>query len=507
MKNPARIMIVEDERIVAFNLQQRLAHMGYEVPAVAASGQESLDLMESTQPDLVLMDIHIEGDMDGIEVAAQLQQHRSVPVIYLTAYSEDATLARARETKPYGYLIKPFSERELHATIQMALERHSVEKALSDSQDRLHHALDAASMGVVDLDDRTRLVTLSEQAGQLLGLDATKPAPLIDFLTSVEPADRALIAARLDEDTQTLRRFSQEFRLLTEGAQPRWVRLDGRRESGTGISGVVQDISERKQSEIHLHRLNEKLELLVLERTNELRESLKELEAFSYSVAHDLRSPIRAIVGFSGLLLEEQQDVLDPDALRLLGKISAAGTRMGHLIDALLSLSKLTRSVMQPVDTSVSDMAFDIVQQLMETEPGRGAQVSVAPDMRCLADPVLLRSVLDNLIRNAWKFCSHNEVTRIDIGRDSSVGDASADAPFYVHDNGCGFDMAMADHLFSPFHRLHHEEEFNGSGLGLSIVQRIVARHGGRVWARSSPGQGATFYFTIPSQGATDNPA
>ena len=129
MRNtPPRILIVEDESIVAFNLQQRLSQLGYDVPAVAVSGQESLALVHSTRPDLVLMDIHIEGDMDGIDVAARLKNDHPVPVIYLTAYSEDSTLERARQTTPYGYLIKPFSERELHATIQMALERHTVEE-------------------------------------------------------------------------------------------------------------------------------------------------------------------------------------------------------------------------------------------------------------------------------------------------------------------------------------------------------------------------------------------
>lgn len=169
MKNPPRILIVEDERIVAFNLQQRLSHMGYEVPGVAASGPESLDMIERLAPDLVLMDIHIEGDMDGIDVAVKLMDNPSVPVIYLTAYSEDSTLERARKTRPYGYLIKPFSERELHATIQMALERHNAEMALLRHERLLQQALDAAHMGVVEVDLRSRELTALGHSGSMLG--------------------------------------------------------------------------------------------------------------------------------------------------------------------------------------------------------------------------------------------------------------------------------------------------------------------------------------------------
>ena len=176
MTQPARILVVEDEAIVAFNLQLRLEQLGYHVPAVAASGQESLDLVDELRPDLVLMDIHIQGSMDGIEVASRLRQTHPVPVIYLTAYAEDATLERARQTRPYGYLLKPFSERELHATIQMAFERHKLELELVDKQQLLQQALDAASMGVIELDIATRDITSSTRTNELMRWP-DQPAP------------------------------------------------------------------------------------------------------------------------------------------------------------------------------------------------------------------------------------------------------------------------------------------------------------------------------------------
>lgn len=493
MKSPARIFIVEDETIVAFNLQQRLTQLGYDVPAVAASGRESLDLIGQTKPDLVLMDIHIEGDMDGIEVAARLKKDNPVPVIYLTAYSEDSTLERARKTSPYGYLIKPFSERELHATIQMALERHMVEEALTESKRLLQQALDAASMGVLELDTLTTAMTISATTANLLGRQEGQPLTLSDFLAGVDEKDRAHVEAKFREVLEPLKQFSEEFRLLGNARPTRWIKVDASPLSGERVSGVVQDISARKHAEVRLQRLNEGLEHMVNERTTELRESLKELETFSYSVAHDLRSPIRAISGLSSILLEEHRNALGDEGSKLITRIAAKSSQMGNLIDALLNLSKLSTVTPQLSEVNLSDMATEILSQQMETEPERLADVRIAAGLTAHGDPVLVRSVLDNLLRNAWKFCAKREVTRIDVGQEVQHGQQV----FYVRDNGCGFDMAYADQLFSPFRRLHSETEFKGTGIGLSIVQRIAARHGGRVWVQAEPDKGATFYFTL----------
>lgn len=490
MKTPAKILIVEDESIVAFNLQQRLAQMGYEVPAVAASGSETLNLAQTILPDLVLMDIHIDGQMDGIETASVLQQQRSVPVIYLTAYSEDATLDRARQTRPYGYLIKPFSERELHATIQMALERHSVEEALAHSQQLLQQALDAASMGALEIDTESRTIQSTGHTHELLGWPADKTFTLDDLLAAVEPADRPALSARLQRSLQELQAVSEEFRVRTGGQQWRWIKFDAGAWPDRRMTGVMQDISQRKLAEQKLQRLNEGLEELVKERTAALNQSVKELEAFSYSVAHDLRSPIRAMVGFSQALLQSPSL---PEAQAMAQRIAEAGQNMGQLIDALLNMSRLSQAPMQLTLVSLSQIAGDIVDQLMRLDPERPAQVRVAPGMEVMADLSLVHSVLDNLLRNAWKFSAHSPVTRIEVGSEQHQGETV----FFVRDNGCGFSMSLKEKIFGPFQRLHSEQEYAGSGIGLTIVQRIVMRHGGRVWAESRPGAGATFYFTL----------
>jgi signal transduction histidine kinase len=493
MKQPARILVVEDESIVAFNLQQRLSQLGYDVPAIAVSGEESFDLVEQTRPDLVLMDIHIQGDLDGIEVAARLQETHAIPVIYLTAYSEDSTLERARKTRPYGYLLKPFSERELHATIQMAFERHRLEIELVDSRRLLQQALDAASMGVLELDTASTAITTSPRTADLIGWSHDQPHTLTDLLSRVDEGERVAITTKLKESLSALKHFSEEFRVLAEGLPPRWIKLDAGHAPDHRMTGVVQDISERKQSEYRLKMLNEGLENLVTERTNELKQSLKELEAFSYSVAHDLRSPVRVIVGFAQELIREHPDALGEDGLDLINRIGSAGQRMSALIDALLHMARLSQVPMQLRVVDVSAIASEIAAQLMDLEPRRVAHVRVSPKLEAMADPTLVHSLLDNLMRNAWKFCARNEITHIDVGAKTMGGETV----FFVRDNGCGFDMASADRLFGPFQRLHREDEYAGTGIGLTIVQRIVMRHGGRVWAFAEPGLGAAFHFTL----------
>lgn len=492
MSPAARILVVEDESIVAFNLQQRLTHLGYDVPSIAVSGQECMEQVATTQPDLVLMDIHIQGDMDGIDVASRLQREHTVPVIYLTAYSEDSTLERARETQPYGYLLKPFSERELHASIQMALERHRLGTELEHQRRLLQQALDAASLGILEVDGQQALITTTPRSAELIGAPHGEPLTVAQLLERVHQNEREALAANLERSLKELQRFSQEFRLHAEGTAERWIKLDATGTAAQRVAGVVQDVSERKHSEQRLRMLKDGLEDLVTERTAELRQSVKELEAFSYSVAHDLRSPVRSVISISQEL-QSHPDRLEPDELAMLQGLTTSAQRMGELIDALLNMARMNQLPMQRRVVDLGLMAREIVHALAESEPGRRVELNVAPNLKTMADPALVRSLLDNLIGNAWKFSARRDITRIDVG----AREASGETVYFVRDNGCGFDMAAAERLFGPFQRLHRASDYAGTGIGLTIVQRIVMRHGGRIWAYSEPGLGAAFHFTL----------
>lgn len=224
-----------------------------------------------------------------------------------------------------------------------------------------------------------------------------------------------------------------------------------------------------------------------------LEEANAELESFSYSVAHDLRAPLRSISGFSSVLLEDWGDRLEPAARRDLDRIIAAAARMAELIDALLALARLSRTEPAREVVDLSQMARKVADQLLESDPGRAAEFLISEDLTAQGDPQLLRALLENLLGNAWKFSNKRDKARIEFGR--LPGE---DPPtYFVRDNGAGFNMEYAAQLYAPFRRLHTLQEFEGTGVGLATVQRIVRRHEGRVWAESVEGQGATFFFRL----------
>lgn len=289
---------------------------------------------------------------------------------------------------------------------------------------------------------------------------------------------------------------------------------------GTSI-GIGMDITERKQTEEALHAYRDRLEELVAERTRELEEtklalmnivedvSLKtgelaerttqleavnrELESFSYSVSHDLRAPLRHIDGFSHALQEECGSVLSEECRGFLGRIRTASGRMWQLIDAMLQLAHLSRKALSREKIDVSSLAAEIVAELRTADPERAVTVDIAEGLAAKGDGALLRALLENLISNAWKYTAKRREARIEIG---AMDDGGAKV-YFVRDNGAGFDPQYAKKLFVPFQRLHSDREFEGVGIGLATVKRIVNRHGGRVWADSRPEAGATFFFTL----------
>ena len=271
-----------------------------------------------------------------------------------------------------------------------------------------------------------------------------------------------------------------------------------------GIFAAARDISERKHAEAQLLQHRQRLEELVATRTSDLEQAIgrltaanQELETFAYSVSHDLRAPLRAIDGFSNILLKDYSDKFDEEGKRLLQVVRDGATRMGQLIEDILAFSRVSRQELAVSDTDMGSLVQDTLRELAPAMADRAIEMKVGPLPRVVGDPRMLQRVWTNLLDNAIKYTGRKPNTVIEVGARAEGGETV----FFVKDNGVGFNMQYVDKLFGVFQRLHGTEQFIGTGIGLAIVKRIVTRHGGRVWAEGKVGEGATFYFALPHAG------
>jgi len=378
-------------------------------------------------------------------------------------------------------------------------ERKKAEEALVKSQQRLATAQAIAHFGNWELNPKSGEGYWSEEMFHIHSRDPRRGPPSFEeFVAYIHPEDRAGLLEFHAQIMRSREPLSHDYRINRPDGSLRYLNTVAYSvwdEAGqlVHLAGTTLDITERKRVEAEIQRLNEELEQRVLERTAQLEAVNKEMEAFSYSVSHDLRAPLRAIDGFSQALLEDYADKLDEDGQDYLQRVRKATQRMGRLIDDMLGLSRITRSEMHWESVNLSAIVDAIAAELQQTEPQRSAEFVITPGVSVEGDPPLLRMALENLIGNAWKFTQKQPQARIEFGQIQEQDKLIC----FIRDNGVGFDMSYADKLFGPFQRLHTRHEFEGSGVGLATVQRVITRHGGRIWAESAPGQGATFYFIL----------
>lgn len=371
--------------------------------------------------------------------------------------------------------------------------------ALRDSEARFRVIFEQAGVGVAQIQFGTgKFLRVNQKYCDIVGYPAHELQQL-DLLSVTHSDDIKMDLAQLEQlKSGAIRDYALEQRYRRKDGRVVWVHLTV--SPMWHLAGplnyyiaVVQDITARKQAEAEIQQLNAVLEERVTERTAQLMAVNQEVEAFSYSVSHDLRAPLRCIDGFCQVLAEDYGKVLDADGNDHLRRVRRAAQRMGVMIDDLLQLSLITRAEKVNKSIDLSTLATEVIDDLCEQAGARNLKFSVQPGLEVFGDPSLLRILLENLLGNAVKYSSKSPHPHIEFG---CLVEATRTV-YYVRDNGAGFDMTYANRLFGPFQRLHRAEDYPGTGIGLATVKRIVNRHGGEVWAEGHLGQGAVFYFTL----------
>lgn len=532
MKEPIEILALARPAIDAAAIESCAREAGYALVSVARSmdeAQASLAARAAGAPRLVLL---VEQDLMNQPATAEAVRALGVPVACFTAGEPGPDAAPAGSEQVTCGL----APRELALAVALAAarwerdraerERQDLAEALFQSQKRYEALFQQVPVFIIELDVTEVEAYIRELRDQgitaLRAHFAEEPTRALAAMSEtalVRVNDAALRVfgvrdlAELQQNQarvhtpHSLRAAGEILAAYAEGAcsweyeteyatlsgEPVWAlcravfptsRMMPRHVFLCGV-----DVTERKHSEEEIRALNRALS----RRATELEAINAELESFSYSVSHDLRAPLRAIDGFSKLLIDRYADQMDERGGVYLARVREASHRMARLIDDLLQLSRMTRSEMHVQLCDLSVMAREIVGELQQTSPERRVEVVIQPGLVVEADPTLLRAALENLLGNAWKFTSKKADARIEVGA-TIRGDRPA---YFVRDNGAGFDMAYAQKLFGAFQRLHGAHEFEGTGIGLATVQRIVRRHGGEVWGEGAVNQGATFTFTL----------
>ncbi len=484
MQEKINVLVVEDEMIVSLELQDRLKSLGYNVCGDASSGEDALLRIEKFRPDVVLMDIMLKGPIDGVMAAEKIKLKYTIPVIFLTAYSDNATLERAKITEPYGYLLKPFDERMLSTTIEMALLRHKLEIKLKSSESWLTTILKSIGDAVIATDANGVIKFMNPIAEKLTGWSEEEALnhTLNQVYRLVIPGQNGdkVKDSNLQKDGNIQYRIllSKNNRQIFIEETYSFIKTDQKKVIGSVLA--FRDVSERIQAQ-------ERKNILV----NELENINKELQDFAYIVSHDLKAPLRAVGSLAEWILTDYVGNFDDKGKEMMNLLMGRVNRMHELIEGVLQYSRLGRFREDKMPVDLNSILKKVIENSDVTKNIVIKVENELPEIEI--EPVRIEQVFQNLIGNAIKYNDKQEGL-VKIG----CLELENSWKFWVADNGPGIDKKYFDKIFQIFQTLNARDDVESTGIGLTLVKKIVEMYQGKVWLESEIGKGCTFYFTLP---------
>ncbi|HDQ00081.1 MAG TPA: PAS domain-containing protein [bacterium] len=503
MGKTLRVLIAANSAEITHQIITRLKRAGFSLNFTCVKDRQDFKyVIRRERWDVIIVD-HDLSDIGGFYALELMQRLRiDRPIIFLSDSINEAILLDALIKGATGFI----SKKDISPLISAVWNETRYAQALNDqlllenemklNERFLQEVFNTVQEGICVLDNHLNILKVNSWIRKTFSADK-----MINGKKCYQIFRNSESCCSECDCSQTLKSgqiYREDFSVVHDSENVRWYDMVSYplKNSDGKVIGVIQsirDITRRKLAEQETFKLNQELEQRVAVRTAQLAVANKELESFSYSVSHDLRAPLVRIDGFSQLLIDNFSDKIDDEARHYLQRIRSSVLQMSQLIDDLLLLSRVTRSVMKRTEVDLSSLAKQITDSLQESDPQRQVQFAIKDGVKVNGDLGLLRLALENLINNAWKFTQKTNQAKIEIG----LLNGGPDQVVFIRDNGAGFDKQHSNKLFSPFQRLHSEKDFPGNGIGLATVQRIIHRHGGKIWAEGQLNQGATFYFTL----------
>lgn len=492
------ILIVAGEAHAAEELALLIEELGCNVSGVVDTPLQAFAHADAVKIDMALVDIQIKGELTGVDIARRFHDEYDIPVILLAPHLDPQTIAKTAGAEPFGYIVRPFHRTTLAATMSAAFRRRSAEQSLATMTRWLQATMQSISDAVIALDSELRVSFVNVVAERLTGWTRAQAVgePASEVLQIRTPCGED-IADLIGEATKGSVVQHVDATLLTRHGTQRPIdnSITPIRDGAGRVSDwvIVLRDGSRCWYETRVRQLEREFEDKIRERTASIEASNQALSAFVVSVAHDLRTPLRAINGYASRLMEEHEELLPDEGRRLLTNVLTSASRLGDLVEGYLRLSRLSSAGLRKQDVDMNSLAHEAWAAVTaaEIQPPR-LSIARMPSVR--GDESLLRQVWLNLFSNAVKFSRLSPAPRVEV----TASDSGDVVRFRVRDNGVGFDPIYRDRLFRTFERLHAQSEFEGNGIGLSIVQRILQRHGGDVAIEASIDKGAAVEFWLP---------